>query len=503
MADFNHLQSVMRGIQTTPELTTQHSDFLGANSNVSSGYSSMNSSKNSTLQRASPETPTDTVYRAKCSNVGNVGKHGAGDVAHKNKKITSASTKALEDGDESSFGFSELHLQPTEPDASETPAKNKKVPASDKTARVAHVVFPKSCGVVGLKNLGNTCFMNSIIQCLNFATPVAKFSLLELYSGATCPRSRMKGNLIKELGLLVQQMWSASAAAVVTPKMFKTQIGKFAPRFMGYNQQDAHEFLRFLLDGLHDEINRVHVSPKYSEHPESLAKEPLSVQLQYYTQWYRARNDSFILDQFGGLLRSTLRCSCCHHEWSVWDPFCDLSLPLTETGAGAGGYSAYDHRAAPLHLRDLLARFVSEEVLEGDEMPKCPACNKRQTCTKQLSIETLPPILVVHIKRFAYNAFGGRGRKVTTEVDFPLDGLDLSLRGGHYTAHCRHPASGAWHELDDRTTRRIDAGGTFSEPSVAVPPLSRHCGGSVCTLLPNTRWPTPCPRALCTSFDIL
>lgn len=59
------------------------------------------------------------------------------------------------------------------------------------------------------------------------------------------------------LGVLLQQMWSTSASPVVTPKTFKTQIGKFAPRFVGYNQQDAHEFLRFLLDGLHDEVNRV------------------------------------------------------------------------------------------------------------------------------------------------------------------------------------------------------------------------------------------------------
>lgn len=137
---------------------------------------------------------------------------------------------------------------------------------------------------------------------------------------------------------------------------------------------------------------QVHVPPKYAEHPKSLSKEPLSTQLQHYSMWYKERNDSFILDQFGGLLRSTLQCTSCHHEWSVWDPFCDLSLPLTEAaGATSTGRYPTATSSAPLHLRDLLSRFASKEVLEGDEMPTCPACKRRQKCTKQLSIEQLPP----------------------------------------------------------------------------------------------------------------
>jgi ubiquitin carboxyl-terminal hydrolase 2/21 len=59
-------------------------------------------------------------------------------------------------------------------------------------------------------------------------------------------------------------MWK-ERESYVNPTHFKKCIAKFAPRFMGYDQQDAQEFLRYLLDGLHEDLNRVVVKPKPSE----------------------------------------------------------------------------------------------------------------------------------------------------------------------------------------------------------------------------------------------
>ena len=58
------------------------------------------------------------------------------------------------------------------------------------------------------------------------------------------------------------ELWSGEGK-VVNTTAFKAQIQKYAPRFMGYNQQDAQEFLRYLLQGLHDDINRVTTKPRH------------------------------------------------------------------------------------------------------------------------------------------------------------------------------------------------------------------------------------------------
>lgn len=123
-------------------------------------------------------------------------------------------------------------------------------------------------GLAGLRNLGNTCFMNSILQCLSNTRELRDYCLQRLYMRDLGHTSSAHTALMEEFAKLIQTIWTSSPNDVVSPSEFKTQIQRYAPRFMGYNQQDAQEFLRFLLDGLHNEVNRVAARPKAS--PETL-----------------------------------------------------------------------------------------------------------------------------------------------------------------------------------------------------------------------------------------
>ncbi|KAF0030275.1 hypothetical protein F2P81_017006 [Scophthalmus maximus] len=117
-------------------------------------------------------------------------------------------------------------------------------------------------GLVGLKNLGNTCFMNSILQCLSNTHSLRDYCLHNSHRRDLNNNSRTNTALMEEFAKLMQTMWTSSSSEAVSPSEFKTQIQRYAPRFVGYNQQDAQEFLRFLLDGLHNEVNRVTVRPR-------------------------------------------------------------------------------------------------------------------------------------------------------------------------------------------------------------------------------------------------
>lgn len=119
-----------------------------------------------------------------------------------------------------------------------------------------------------------------------------------------------------------------------------------APRFIGYDQHDAQEFLRFFLDSLHEDLNRVVVKPKYVELKEeegasdkvcTLAmprvyvcslRPPLPLQAIADMYWknYTERNDSLVKDAFCGQLRSVLTCQTCGHTSRCFDPFWDLSV---------------------------------------------------------------------------------------------------------------------------------------------------------------------------------
>ena len=103
-------------------------------------------------------------------------------------------------------------------------------------------------------------------------------------------------------------------------------VGRFAPQFSGYQQHDSQELLTFLLDGLHEDLNRIKKKP-YIEMNDSGNRPDEDVAAEAW-EAYKKRNDSVILDLFHGLLKSTVVCPCCPKISVTFDPFSCLSLPL-------------------------------------------------------------------------------------------------------------------------------------------------------------------------------
>uniref|UniRef100_A0A8C3FXK4 Ubiquitin carboxyl-terminal hydrolase 4 n=1 Tax=Chrysemys picta bellii TaxID=8478 RepID=A0A8C3FXK4_CHRPI len=187
--------------------------------------------------------------------------------------------------------------------------------------------FQSQPGICGLSNLGNTCFMNSALQCLSNTPPLTEYFLEDRYEAEINHDNPlgMRGEIAEAYAELIKQMWSGRHSHVA-PRMFKTQVGRFAPQFSGYQQQDSQELLAFLLDGLHEDLNRVKKKP-YLELKDANGR-PDSVVAKEAWENHRLRNDSIIVDIFHGLFKSTLVCPKCSKVSVTFDPFCYLTLPL-------------------------------------------------------------------------------------------------------------------------------------------------------------------------------
>ncbi|CAD5225212.1 unnamed protein product [Bursaphelenchus xylophilus] len=184
-------------------------------------------------------------------------------------------------------------------------------------------------GICGLQNLGNTCFMNSALQCLSNVPELTEYFLTDQYLNEINYENVLgtHGKLVQAYADLIKEMWSGRHSTV-KPYQFKCVIGQHAPRFNGYAQQDSQELMSFLLDGLHEDLNRI-VKKPYIEERESDGR-PDGVVAEEAWADYKKRNDSVIVDLMHGQIKSTLVCPVCDKVSIKFDPILYLTVPVPQ-----------------------------------------------------------------------------------------------------------------------------------------------------------------------------
>ncbi|XP_057703169.1 ubiquitin carboxyl-terminal hydrolase 8-like [Corythoichthys intestinalis] len=316
--------------------------------------------------------------------------------------------------------------------------------------------------LTGLRNLGNTCYMNSILQCLCNTPNMAEYFNNNYYL-EDINRSNIlghKGEVAEEFGVIIKALWDGLYKCI-SPRDFKITIGKINDQFAGYEQQDSQELLLFLMDGLHEDLNKADNRKHYKEEE----NDHLDDQMAADQAWrkHKLLNESIIVALFQGQFKSTVQCQTCHRKSRTFETFMYLSLPLAST--------------SKCSLQDCLRLFSKEERLTDNNKVFCRHCKAHRDCTKKLEIWKVPPILLVHLKRFSYE--GRWKQKLQTSVDFPLDALDLTqyvigprqtlkrynlfgvsnhyggLDGGHYTAYCKNACRQRWYKFDDHEVTDI------------------------------------------------
>jgi len=322
----------------------------------------------------------------------------------------------------------------------------------------------------GLRNIGNTCFMNSILQCV-MATPyLHKYFCVQFRKDRHLRRTRLSQSFYQ----LIRIAREGSKATQSNLKQgtfkleeqladLKTQLSATVSIFYGRRQHDAQEFMRYLVDRMHNELNRVRRKPRYRKL--KCEELPIRIQSQKWAEYAAKFDNSVMTDLFNGQLISVVTCLSCRYKSATFDNFMDLSveIPLNRRNPS---------------LLDCLDNFFSPERIANVGY-KCTKCDEQEKIVKALGVYRLPRILIIHLKRFLYTK--RRRRKISAPVDFPqsLDMRDFSrlsehtsvtnamyrlygishhvggLRGGHYTSDVQNMVSGIWYHCDDTRVRTI------------------------------------------------
>lgn len=270
--------------------------------------------------------------------------------------------------------------------------------------------FPSNDHFFGLVNFGNTCYCNSVIQALYFCRPFREKVLS--YKSHMKKVGAHKENLLLCLADLFHSISTQKKrVGTIAPKKFVGRLKKENDLFDNYMQQDAHEFLNYLLNTVADILleekrnstGGQKVTAKSTDQNCTVAggaKHIVSSE-----QACSAKDRTWVHDIFQGTLTNETRCLNCETVSSKDEDFLDLSVDVQQNTS----------------ITHCLREFSATETLCNDQKYYCDTCCSKQEAQKRMRIKKLPLILALHLKRFKYVEQFNRYTKLSYRVLFPLE----------------------------------------------------------------------------------
>lgn len=325
---------------------------------------------------------------------------------------------------------------------------------------------PMTKGVVGIQNMGNTCYCNATIQLLRTCSDWDVYCITLSISEEFKKQSETDANkrILLAYQDILTSLWSAYLPAYVRPLGFLSEVGK-AVKGTLYESfglpvpNDSHEYLVYLLDHFHEALNEPLPFIETLVPNNATKHERMRILAENGWNRYRSKNNSKIVDLFFGMMRKTIHCTNCRNDTYQWEVFNSIKVPCEGST-----------------FIDWIKNEINEiSTIEGYS---CNNCKGKYNATIQTHLWSLPTNLFITIRRFTYD-----GRKNMTPCPYQGDNLSLTdffaeespsfnqpnvyeLRGvsdhhgthmgGHYTAQCKHTISQKWWWYDDEKAYGMD-----------------------------------------------
>lgn len=311
----------------------------------------------------------------------------------------------------------------------------------------------------GLVNIGNTCYLNAVLQCICRVPEMYKYFTVTYQQQTQYfpKRTNIMKAFAKQFYNLITSLHDRQDTRPIQPQTFRRLLGIFNTDFLSSRQQDAHECLLLIMNKLHESIKiqviiniEGTVTSKYQYHKKKAYEQ--------YKKFLEITGYSEINKLFYGQYKSSIKCEKCENITYKYDPYCTIEIQIPENA---------------VTLYDCLDKFCCNEKLEKNESYNCDNCKtKNTTATKKLKLWNVPQILIVQLKRFKHDytklnkhihcphllnltKYTSQPDKPTTPNNINIQMMTListiehsgNLNAGHYIAKCK--TTSGWKLFND------------------------------------------------------
>ncbi|CAI8045180.1 Ubiquitin carboxyl-terminal hydrolase 19 [Geodia barretti] len=363
---------------------------------------------------ATPPSQPQTIRNVGGNSPDPIQNHHSSDHGNRAPSTSSDTAAVYHHGNEVGEPVQKIYMNPLYKEPSSKTTKQKphshythtvaasELEMSDPSFREKQLGQPSKTGLI---NLGNTCFMNSVIQCLSNTPELRDYFVKGHYLANINSQNPLgfEGKLAKCFCVILRKLWSGEYGSF-SPRKLLEIVAKRSKYFGGNSQHDTHEFMSYLIDGLHEDLNRVREKPVTK--PVEMEDYPDREVAAESWRLHKKRNDSMIVDLFQGQFKSTLVCQECNKESVTFDPFMSLSVPI------------------PRNLRRLPVIFVPQDP---NSLPKQLILQLPPEATLKLlkaSVGRRTSLSMAQLRVF--EVYKGKFQSLMSDNNHPISGIKSS-----------------------------------------------------------------------------
>ena len=326
--------------------------------------------------------------------------------------------------------------------------RNKSAPRPKKNLPIINKPFAN-----GLQNIGATCYMNATIQCL---AHVEDFTKGLLRKKDEIKKNKYKNKLANAFLEVIENIWENNNIKYYAPYYFKELISKMNPLFEGIQANDSKDLVLFLLETMHNELNKVTVSNQFEDNIDQYNFEN---SFYSFANYFKNNFRSIVSDIFYGMYNSRMKCYSCGVVTHNIQCYNLLIIPLEEVRIFKNRFQNY------VTIRECFEYYQKSDFMTGQNQIYCNNCKQMANSENNTTLLVGPKVLIINLNR-------GKGLQFNVTIDFneyinisdflffkkPYINYELigvvthfgpSSDSGHFIAFCKSFVDKRWYKYND------------------------------------------------------